>query len=92
MKNAQTTQYESSNVKLTFGERVNYAVAEFGYNSIYIWISAFMTIFFRITSASPRLPVRLCCWSSGCLMRSMTLLSVPSQTVHTPNLADISLG
>lgn len=38
--------YETSNVKLTFGERVNYAVSEFGYNAIYLWISAFMAIFF----------------------------------------------
>lgn len=44
---SQETQkvYESSRVKLKMGERINYAVSEFGYNSIYIWISAFMTIF-----------------------------------------------
>ena len=40
------TEYKTTKVKLSFGERVNYAVSEFGYNSIYIWISAFMTIFF----------------------------------------------
>ena len=37
--------YESSSVKLSMKERIDYAVSEFGYNSIYIWISAFMAIF-----------------------------------------------
>lgn len=38
--------YESTNVKLSFRERLNYSVAEFGYNSIYVWISAFVSIFY----------------------------------------------
>lgn len=41
----KTNQYVTSRVKLTIGERINYAVAEFGYNSIYVWISTFMVIF-----------------------------------------------
>lgn len=36
----------SVNRKLSVKERVNYTIAEFGYNSIYYWISGFMTIFF----------------------------------------------
>ena len=42
----QGTEYQSTKVKLDFRERINFAVSEFGYNSIYIWISAFMAIFF----------------------------------------------
>ena len=38
--------YEATNVKLKFRERVDYAVAEFGYNSIYYWVSAYMLIFY----------------------------------------------
>ncbi len=33
------------NIKLSVRERVNYSVSEFGYNSIYAWISSFMAIF-----------------------------------------------
>jgi sugar (glycoside-pentoside-hexuronide) transporter len=32
-------------VKLTIKDRLNYSIAEFGYNSIYAWISSFMAIF-----------------------------------------------
>ena len=35
-----------TNIKLSVKDRINYTIAEFGYNSIYYWISAFMTIFF----------------------------------------------
>ncbi|MCD8363209.1 MAG: glycoside-pentoside-hexuronide (GPH):cation symporter [Lachnospiraceae bacterium] len=41
----ESTTYKTTRVKLSMGEKVNYAVSEFGYNAIYIWISAFMTIF-----------------------------------------------
>ncbi len=33
------------NIKLSVKERINYSVSEFGYNSIYAWISSFMAIF-----------------------------------------------
>lgn len=33
------------NIKLTRKDRFNYSVSEFGYNSIYAWISSFMAIF-----------------------------------------------
>lgn len=42
----QGTDYQCTKVKLDFRERINFAVSEFGYNSIYIWITAFMAIFF----------------------------------------------
>lgn len=32
-------------VKLSFKQRLDYAIGEFGYNSIYIWISSMMAIF-----------------------------------------------
>jgi sugar (glycoside-pentoside-hexuronide) transporter len=34
--------YIETNVKLSIGARINYAVAEFGYNCTYYWISAFL--------------------------------------------------
>lgn len=36
----------STNIKLSFKQRFNYAVSEFGYNAIYFWVSAFMMIYF----------------------------------------------
>ena len=35
-----------TNIKLSTREKVNFTIAEVGYNSIYYWISGFMTIFF----------------------------------------------
>ncbi len=37
--------FESTNIKLSFRQRADYAVSDFGYNLIYIWISSFMAIF-----------------------------------------------
>ena len=42
----QETEYQCTKVKLDFRERINFAISEFGYNSIHIWITAFMAIFF----------------------------------------------
>ena len=42
----QETEYQCTKVKLDFRERINFSISEFGYNSIYIWITAFMAIFF----------------------------------------------
>ena len=35
-----------TDVKLTFGQRLNYALCEFGYNAIYYWVSSFMLIYY----------------------------------------------
>ncbi len=32
----QETEYQCTKVKLDFRERINFAISEFGYNSIYI--------------------------------------------------------
>ena len=41
------------------GEQLDYAVSSFGYSSIYIWISAFMTIFFTDYAGVPAASVSL---------------------------------
>lgn len=41
----QEYKYVDANVKLSLGERLNYALGDFGYNFIYYWISAYMMIF-----------------------------------------------
>lgn len=40
------TDYTSTNIKLTIGQRMNYAISEFGYNAIYYWVTAYMLIFY----------------------------------------------
>ena len=37
---------ESTNVMPSIRERISYAVGDFGYASVYMWVSSFMTIFF----------------------------------------------
>ena len=32
----------ATNIKLSFRLRIDYSISEFGYNSIYYWISVFM--------------------------------------------------
>ena len=44
-KSKQDYTYVDANVKLSLGERLNYALGDFGYNFIYYWISAYMMIF-----------------------------------------------
>lgn len=41
----QEYKYVDANVKLSFVERLNYGLGDFGYNFIYYWISAYMMIF-----------------------------------------------
>ena len=36
----------TTDIKLSFRQRLDYGVCEFGYNAIYYWVSAFMTIFY----------------------------------------------
>lgn len=42
---ANAPEHINLNVKLSFKQRFDYAVSEFGYNSIYVWISSMMAIF-----------------------------------------------
>lgn len=47
MENAQQTRiYATSDVLPSFGERLSYGIGDFGYASVYMWVSSFMTIFF----------------------------------------------
>lgn len=41
--------YEKTNVKLTLRERIEYSIAEYGYNSIYIWVTSWMMIYYTDT-------------------------------------------
>ena len=43
---ANVYQYVDANIKLTVGQRLNYAIAEFGYNFIYFWVSSYLMIYY----------------------------------------------
>lgn len=45
----EKSEYVATNIKLSFKQRFDYAVSEFGYNSIYYWVSAFMMIYYTDT-------------------------------------------
>lgn len=45
MSNIEKQAELSTNIKLSFRQRLDYSISEFGYNSIYYWISAFMAVF-----------------------------------------------
>ena len=42
MSNIEKQAELATNIKLSFRQRLDYSISEFGYNSIYHWISAFM--------------------------------------------------
>ena len=42
MSNIEKQAELATNIKLSFRQRLDYSISEFGYNSIYYWISAFM--------------------------------------------------
>lgn len=50
---AKKENYEDINKKLSFAERFNYAFGDFGYNFMYYWVSAFMTIYYTDTIGVP---------------------------------------
>ena len=45
MSNIEKQAELATNIKLSFRQRIDYSISEFGYNSIYYWISAFMAVF-----------------------------------------------
>ena len=45
MSNIEKQAELATNIKLSFRQRLDYSISEFGYNSIYYWISAFMAVF-----------------------------------------------
>lgn len=52
-QSANSIEYQNINKKLTFIERFNYAFGDFGYNFMYYWISAYMTIYYTDTIGVP---------------------------------------
>ena len=42
MSNIEKQAELATNIKLSFRQRIDYSISEFGYNSLYYWISAFM--------------------------------------------------
>ena len=39
-------EYVDANIKLTVGQRLNYAIAEFGYNFMYFYVSSYLMIYY----------------------------------------------
>ena len=39
-------EYVDANIQLSFKQRINYAVADYGYNAIYFWVSAYLMIYY----------------------------------------------
>ena len=42
----QAYEYVDANIKMSFAQRINYAVADYGYNAIYFWVSAYLMIYY----------------------------------------------
>jgi sugar (glycoside-pentoside-hexuronide) transporter len=51
--------YTATNIRLTFRQRLDYTICEFGYNATYVWVSAFMLIFYTDTIGVPAAAVSL---------------------------------